>query len=81
MTRRPGRPRKPRTLDDYGEVLSTDEVAEVLRKRKEWVRQMVYAGILPSLPGSRIRVPKRALQRWLESGGGIQAPVSATGGR
>lgn len=80
MARRPGRPRKPRLLSDYSDLMSVAEVRDFLRLRARTVYQLIYSGRLRAIRfGRTIRVPKKAVEEFLAEGRAETA--LASGGR
>lgn len=80
MARR-GRPRKPRLLSDYSDLMSVAEVRDFLRLRAQTVYQLIYSGRLRVLRfGRTIRVPKRAVEEFLAGEGRCETAL-ASGGR
>ena len=62
-------------LDDYGEILTVRQVAEVLGIARNSVYQAAAAGQLPSLRvGRRILFAKRSLEVWLSTASTISSP-------
>lgn len=56
-------------LDDYGEILTVRQVAEVLGIARNSVYQAAAAGQIPSVRvGRRILFAKRSLEFWLSAG-------------
>ena len=56
-------------LDDYGEILTVRQVAEVLGIARNSVYQAAAAGQIPSVRvGRRILFARRSLESWLSSG-------------
>jgi len=56
-------------LDDYGEILTVRQVAEVLGIARNSVYQAAAAGEIPSVRvGRRILFARRSLEFWLSSG-------------
>ena len=55
-----------RRLEDFGDVLTAEEVAEVLRLGRNTVYDALRSGTIPSVRvGRRLLVPKHALERLL----------------
>ena len=64
-------------LDDYGEILTVSQVADLLGIARNSVYQAAAAGEIPSMRvGRRILFAKRSLEVWL-SGGTIGSPRDA----
>lgn len=63
-------------LDELPDVLTADEVAEVLRVGRNTVYDCVRTGAIPSVRlGRRLLVPKAALLRLLEGARGPEQPA------
>jgi excisionase family DNA binding protein len=61
-------------LDDYDEILSVRQVADVLGIARNSVYQAAAAGQIPSVRvGRRILFARRSLEAWL-SAGALEAP-------
>jgi DNA binding domain, excisionase family len=79
MARR-GRPRKPRLLSDYSDVMTVAEARDFLRLRAQTVYELIYSGRLRAIRfGRTIRVPKVAVEEFLASEG--RGETALAGGR
>lgn len=67
------RPRKPKRFDDYNDVLTVDEAAELLQIDRNTVYAHIHSGEIPAWRiGRKIRISKEAIRerlgRPMESG-------------
>lgn len=60
--------------DDYGDVLTVEELAKALRFSKQHIYQLVRVEAVPHFRvGNHIRFHKKALIEWVEAGGSKDA--------
>ncbi len=62
------RPRKPKRIEDYPDILTADETAELLRVGRDTVFDDVRRGRIPAARiGRKIRISKMAIMRILDT--------------
>ena len=70
----PAAPQPPTWFEDYGDLLTTRDVAEIIQQSAQTVRRLMGHGEIPACPiGRRWYTPKSELVKFIERGLGDAA--------